>query len=816
MSFEWRTEEEQEKEVQPTPEPASPASPPPWLRRLLLLLVGVSLVGGLWLVWQQLQERVAEVEANETEGVLASERLAQQAAAKQDQEMLRSVLSGRDPGWLNEQYRLLAAGLLLQEVGRLVSLQPHPKTTAPLEIAFEPDLRAAQVVVAHTYTATESNGSATLVTMAQTRLYRRGRERWLLSPPEDGFWGTQDTVRTAHLAMSYPTRDREIAVRLADDIDSIVAKLCALPDMACPPSLQMRINLASTAESVWTLSEADGVPRTRGSVDLPAPTLIGIPQDEASYQALLRGYAVPVIKAAVTEVVDYRCCAHVLLYRATVDWELSRLGLQPWPAGREVRELAVDYLERPGQLQELWEIEAVKGATPVQRGQAYAAVELLLAAEGAPVGDLQRALEESENMASWVRRSGIYTSLTAFTHSLRRFLFTQIEVEQQQPPLPEQDLLASCREGAAERLYLYEPKAASWTPLGEDYSVGFSANGNLLWGAHLDGLAPSFAVWLDGRRVDVRSETGEDFLPAQLWAREMADPKGQYLAVHMRGANSGEVSLALVDINSCSAHGCPWLPISTLPLWSPDGGQLLWSENGQIWRQARETLGEGAAIAVSQGHHPFWLAADRYGYIRRGEVVTATVAGNEPHPLSSLPALLAQFDNFGAEDLVDILSAPGERGPLALYLDDPGAGRSAVLLVEGLGSDQLEVSTLVETKGRRIFAPPLSAFSPDGRWLALHTSAVVGGDRGEFLLYDLRTGDEAVRALAPWWAQPGFLPAQQFAWSADGRWLARVATHQIDLLSPVAAGGLYRQYLQPPAYFSGNVDCEAVGWVGGG
>ena len=814
MSFEWRTEEEQGKDVKPGREPAVTASFSPWLRRFSLLLVGLLLAAGAYFARQQMQERVTEVEAAETEGVLASERLVQQAAANQDLELLKSVLSGRDPGWLTEQYRLLAGGLLLQEAGRSLALQPRPERAIPLSVTFDPELRKAEVVVAQAYTVTESSGRPAAVTLEQTHLYRRGRDRWLLSPPEAGFWGAQGTLRHQYLILSYPERDRETAIRLARDLDTILAEVCGMQDMDCPPSFQLRVRLEQTPDSLLALAEEKTVWETDGDVDLPAPSLIGIPQDEESHQALLRGYARPLVEAAVAELVDYHCCAHVLLYRAMLDWQLYHLGLQAWPTGLEESVLAVDYLERPGQLQALWEIEAIEAATPVELHQAYVAVELMLAPETTSGVTLQRALAEATSMAAWVRSSGDHASLTAFMHSLRRSLFAQIEAGQQPPPFPSEDLLVSCREGAADRLYRYDLANATWTALGDDYSLALSANGHLIRGARFNPHARFLAVWVDGERVEVRPPAGEDFLPAQLWEWEMVDPAEQYMPVYVRSADGDRITLALVNLTTCNDGDCPWLPVPTLPLWSPDGAHLLWEESGQIWRQTREALGRGEATPVGQGRHPFWLGPDHYGYINRSEVFTATVSGSGPHALFPLDSVLGEFEVYEPEDVVDVLPAPNEGGPLALFVDDPTDRQSAVLLVYGAGTDVQEVRLLLAERARRIFAPPLSAFSPDGRRLVLHTSATVGGERGEFLLYDLSTGERAVQALAPWWVQPGFLPAQQYSWSADGRWLARVATHQIDLLAPLETG-FYRRYVLPPSGFPGGADCEAVGWGDG-
>lgn len=816
MSFEWHTEEEHESRDRLWPGMPVQTPPSPWRRRLLFLLLGVLLLTGGYLARRQLREQVAEVEATETEAVLATVRLAQQAAAKRDQELLRTILSGRDPQWLVEQYQLLGEGLLLQEAGQAFALIPQPTDATILDIAFDTALREAEVTAAYMYSATAASGQTMTVTLAQTQLYRRGRERWLLSPPREGFWGEQSTVRRRYLSLSYPARDRDLALRLARDLDDVLAESCASSEDGCPSGFQLRIRLEPTPESLEELRGPGMYPGNSGDVDLPAPTLVGLPQDETSYQALLRAYTIPTVEAAVVELDGYECCAHALLYQTLLEWELSQLGLQPWQPEVAEYVLAADYLERLGQLQALWEIDVLEAATRVERAQAYAVVELL-SIEGSAVA-FRRALADSENMAAWVRGSGKYTSLTQFMHGLRHFLFERIEVARSAPPRPDEDLLLICGEGASERFFRYDLAADTWQLIEGDYDLVMAQSGPVLFGNSLAGDTLSLQVWDNGRRIEVAPEGAQDdffFLPVPLLEREMADPAGQYLPV-VAGPSRGWLGTALVDLAHCQATGCPWFPVSTFPRWSPDGSQLLLEEGSVIWRQLRSGLGDGNGTRVGPGIFAFWVGSDRYGYVHEGELVLAATADDEPRSWISLQTLLAEVGEFEPGDLVDVMGAPGDTTAVMLFLDAPRRRKSAAVYLSESGEEgEIEAEVvLLEESGHRIFGPPLSAFSPDGRWLVLHTSSAVGGERGEFLLYDLATGERVVQALAPWWVQPAFMPTQQFAWSADGRWLARVATHQVDLLAP-AEDGVYRHYLMPPAEFAGGAGCETVGWVNG-
>ncbi len=84
------------------------------------------------------------------------------------------------------------------------------------------------------------------------------------------------------MTLVYPARDRDIGARLAGDLDKLLAEMCnRLDTQVCPPGLHVRLKLETDPSSL-----ADGrdlANRFSGSVqlELPAPTLTGLPLDEA-------------------------------------------------------------------------------------------------------------------------------------------------------------------------------------------------------------------------------------------------------------------------------------------------------------------------------------------------------------------------------------------------------------------------------------------------------------------------------------------------------------------------------------------------------
>jgi hypothetical protein len=201
-----------------------------------------------------------------------------------------------------------------------------------VSLDFSPDLLSAELVTSQAYTFTLPNGTLQSTTLQQMAVYRRGSQRWLYAPPESDFWGiTADYERDAVTAV-YPLRDETLVQRLAIDLEQILGQLCrTLDGIDCPADLSVRLNFSPDADALLELADPRSLWRGGSNVTLPTPTLVGLPVDEAGYQALLRGYARQMVTAVVTELVDWQCCQGAPFHQALLDYELAQLGLATWP-----------------------------------------------------------------------------------------------------------------------------------------------------------------------------------------------------------------------------------------------------------------------------------------------------------------------------------------------------------------------------------------------------------------------------------------------------------------------------------------------------
>lgn len=827
MSFEWRTVDEGEAVWQEDEPPQAEAQPRsrPWL----LLLAGlVLLVTAGYLLRQGAQQHVDAAEAEVEAGAYSSYELAKRAARQGDRELLLSLLSGRDPRWTDAQAAMLEEGLLFAGAPGPFGLHPISDAGEIVTATVSADLQEVVLVSERRF---EAAGEAEAVRLRQSLVFRRGSQRWLLSPPGRDFWGAWRRAEGRFLTLSFPERDEALALRILWDLDEALADVCTrLRELTCSPGFTLNVRLQSEPESLLALE--DGVLTQAGSrwLNLPAPSLVGRPVNEAGYRALRRGYATAVATAAIASLTDYECCEHLFFMRATVDWQLSALGIQPWPLSLERYVLVADFLDRSTQLRQLWYRSRLDGAAAAELWQAHTLVELLLAEDGGATSAaaLQRGLVEAGDVVEWLRLTTDYGDLSAVYDAWRPLLFERIHSLQEDHPLPKEDLLLACRTEDGFEVHRYDLAAGDWSPLrldGDNYYILVPLPGDesvVLSGWQGAGASEPTVLRDAAKTIPLRHPAaGRYFIPAvPLAAARMMDPRGQYLAVWVAEPGNFTSELVLLDLESCRRGDCRWTPTPGIPRWSPDGSRLLAARNNTIWLGARGGALEAASQIVAEGHSPFWLDEMTYGYLSGEQLILARAGGGRREVAVDLDVLLAGASAAGSPTVSHVMADPAGSGDLILFGDSDGGGENVVLLLqrpEGGAEwferppEQGDVTVLLRTPDT-VFGPLLSSFSPDGRWLTVQ-EAGEGWTRGEFLIYDLLGQQLVASPRKSRLTFSGYFPAQNYDWTGDGRWLARWADGYIDLIAPEQ--GPYRRFVTLPPSLAGSRNCPSLAWITG-
>ncbi len=766
MSFEWQTEEDKDPiEIPLTPEPETAVSSRKFRWLLWAVLLILILLAG-WLVYRQANAR-AETAVTQTKAdVISSHQLIAKAAREQDRSLFVSLLSGRDDNWADAQTSLGEQGLLFDRPQFHLAWQPDAATLPEeTQISLNARLDAAEISFPVTYALPDGR----TITLQQTAVYRRGDQRWLLSPPEDDFWGAEQTTETTNVNLTYPERDAETAARLADDLQTTLDKLCQLPDANCPHNWQLPIQLSTNPDSLRQTAGWNTLFAAGPELILPAPTLAGQPLDEAGFAALSNGYATLMATAVLANLTGYNCCDQELLFQALLDWQLNELGLKEWPLDEETyQRLLTDNLP-PHQWRALWQPQA---KILKQRQTAYALVEYLQTQlpDAASAAEMQRALSQNSSFLNWLDAvtglSALDMVTPGFGQTWNAFLLAQATGESTGPPLsyPPQPVQIACYTRIdSNRLAIlnYDPAGGQWT---ETYSytlkagipgyiVPVNAADNLYLAATFSSVSsqPSrFALAQNGQTVaeftvsrELPDQPGGIGFPADFGVYAPS-PDGRYLLFSAGRGDPPKFTYRLLEVSTCLNGDCQMQPVSGPLHWSPGGKQAVLEDGSDISPSYFTTLrpsplyltdatGENRR-EIGQGAAPFWLDEQTYGYVRFDDdgglsLVTAVANDNQPRVLTTLEAL---------RQLIPAAQQPDKLRPTSVY---PAQHNPRFLVVRAAPAADDETSyyfalelneafTAVAAAELALFSvnPDPGSFpafialdwSPDGRWRALY------------------------------------------------------------------------------------------------
>ncbi|MCP5099466.1 MAG: hypothetical protein GY943_28255, partial [Chloroflexi bacterium] len=331
-NFEWQTEEDDEwLDVEQAVAEKTAVSHLRIWPFLLLVLVGIFVSGSV--VYRRVQQQVSTATADVEVDILTSHTLIQTAVSNQDDELFHSQLSSRDRGWMDTQDELLAEGLLYERPFYLLPFQlSDTPITESITVTVSPDLRSAELQFPVVYQVGLDEENAEDVVLWQTAVYRRGSNRWLLSPPLREFWGDWRTFDGKWIVIHYPQRDEQIVAQLAADLDDLIDTLCdTFDDINCRASLEIEVRLDTAPSSLMGLDLLKQTLEAGTRLELPTPTLVGLPQDEAAYALIYRGYGVQVATAVIATQTAYDCCERGHFFRTILEYQLADLSLVQWP-----------------------------------------------------------------------------------------------------------------------------------------------------------------------------------------------------------------------------------------------------------------------------------------------------------------------------------------------------------------------------------------------------------------------------------------------------------------------------------------------------
>ncbi len=330
--FDWQTDEDEWSDSETSESVvAEQINSTRDIKRTISIVLGgfIVILLGVGLLFTQIQKRAEAATDQITDTLLATHTLLQQAALSEDDELFTLTLLPSNE-WRELQQELLARNLFWNRsaLGLWLDLETFdPEDVSQIEVVFAPDLQQAEVTAVLPYVTMQEDNTLTPVALQKTAVYKQVNGSWQYIPYPANYWGEVKTFRGRNLTVKAPQQDAEISERLMRDIDQLIATACSLPELTCPSRLQVELEFLIDQQSNFNLNQSYEI-RTvyRASkgrelqVDLPTPTLVGLPVDEAGYEALYRGYAAQVMARIVHYLVNER---------QTEPIDLSLIGLVP-------------------------------------------------------------------------------------------------------------------------------------------------------------------------------------------------------------------------------------------------------------------------------------------------------------------------------------------------------------------------------------------------------------------------------------------------------------------------------------------------------
>jgi hypothetical protein len=330
--FEWRTGEESDWGHDHSQSDLWEPSPkrrrwPIFLMFLAFLTLAVIIVAFSLLNRQATREENTAVDA-----VIGALDLVVNAGLDGDIDLFEAMLLDRPLSFHDLQMDLFKHRLFLDRKSLGLLTTPGGSATDVIspDVSISADMEFAEIAFLQYYIAESVDGITETVQLEQTLLFQRMGDSWMLAPmpDEQSFWGIWATVKRENLNLVYPSLDEEFALRMSWDLDRLVGAICSRETILCPEEGDLRIRFDRHPSSLLRLREpykflGAVLPSNEFQITLPAPTLIGQPTDDVSYQALYRGYANVVASLLISQFSDQAPA----MSEAYIAEELKRYGL---------------------------------------------------------------------------------------------------------------------------------------------------------------------------------------------------------------------------------------------------------------------------------------------------------------------------------------------------------------------------------------------------------------------------------------------------------------------------------------------------------
>ena len=288
----------------------------------LLLFVTVSALG-----FRALTLRLEAAENARIGEVWAAYSVLLDAVTRDDAELFLTMLTP-DRSWRQTQLALFEQNAVFRRDS--LGLEWLPETEPATEVELSPDLQQGVVTSTLHYLGYVGSDDRQPVALRHVLRFENDGTQWRLGRQSDDFWGGWMSDDDDQVLVAFSAREEELGTRLAEDLNARIESICAGVG-GCPQALRIQLRMERNLNALVEPAHHINGPSGLITIDLPAPSLVGIPADDAAYSALLNGYT----RQLAGELLDYFVAENWPVSgafdEALRQRLLVQLGLAPWP-----------------------------------------------------------------------------------------------------------------------------------------------------------------------------------------------------------------------------------------------------------------------------------------------------------------------------------------------------------------------------------------------------------------------------------------------------------------------------------------------------
>ncbi|MBK9052118.1 MAG: hypothetical protein IPL78_14780 [Chloroflexi bacterium] len=578
------------------------------------------------------------------------------------------------------------------------------------------------------------------------------------------------------------------------------------PDLNCTDDFHLRLLLTRNPKRFFTLQDLETIITTENQLSLPSPTLVGLPVDEAGYQIILKGYAVPLVSLAITRLTSYECCEHGLFFQAFLEKELSQLDLRPWPLTADVYP-RLTFANLAATTSALWNRDRLHDLVTDEQPYLYTLVDFLTEKHRPDISLAQWQVEMARNSSYWgwlERGLGTTQDRALFNTQWLGFIYWQAQRALPAAPLPAGTMQMSCSTDTGQTvLYEYQPQSDAWAATSPPSNLLQSVAGGYVY-EETSGRGRALIFVRDNTpTVITTTATVNSYYTGAypfLALLNSAVPENQFHFMSFNSfASDGASQNWLVDLNECTSGVCNPRSIPGLPIWSPDQQHILFyndffNEEGVNNIQLGDRQGQIISIA-GLGQYPFWLDNSHYAYFNYDvgnleedtlttELHIGHINGDPPQPLfthADLLTLIPEITDSNHSIMIFGNARPGDHQEMSILVipwnEFEGEPQVYVITLRGDEDWQRIETSYVTWSGSSTVIP---SYSPDGRFQLF--SNADGAQTGPVVtIRDLTDGaEQVIQTVVTGNSFFSSFPE----WTEDGRWFIYVSNDELIFVNP--------------------------------